>query len=414
MKDTTFPILKTLAVGCLVLTVSGISTTMAGVAGLFFPSLFFIQGYFFRIESLDNEREYIKRKMRNIYIPFLFWSLLFLIAHNLFVSIGFIGRSLSTLPGSYHPYTFSTFFQHLWGVAFGMTDYDSTLCQLYWIFRALLVSSLLFLGLTKVVGLWMPGKQPRHIVSVVAGICFILLLWMTLCDLQIPIIPEGGYRELLATLFISLGFLYRYLESSITRRWLISVCSAIILGLFAYLSPSTLSASSDIVSFLSIVIPACAGFLLLHHAALLINGVEGSFVRLLTYIGERWFYILGFSLLSFKISGMIILLIKGLPWTSLRQIPSVGGESIGYGWAALNWIMGMGLPILIVWCWNRLDERYELTPENCLRYLLKGIITFCIIMWRLTTRFLRHLWNSIRDFFTGFKDIYKASNPRDE
>lgn len=414
MKDTTFPILKTLAVGCLILTVSGVSTSLAVIAGFFVPALFSCQGYFFRMENLDNEREYIKRKLRNIYIPFVFWSLLFLIGHNLFVSIGFIGRAPSAVPGSYHPYTLSEFFRRTWGIGFGMTDYDDAFCQLYWVFRALLVSSLLFLGITKLAGLRMQGERPRQIVGTTAAICFTLLLWMTLCGLQIPVIPGGGYRELLATLFMALGFLYRDIEPSINRRWLVTITSVVVLGLFTYFFPNILSSTSNITSFLSYVIPACAGFLLLHNVARFINGMGGPVVRLLTYVGDRWFYILGFALLSFKISGMIILLCNGLPWIALRQVPSVGGEIIGYGWAALNWLMGMCLPILIVWGWSKLDEHYNLTLENCMRYLLKGIVAFCILAWRFLIHFLLHLWNSIRDFFVGFKDIYKASNPRDE
>lgn len=416
MKDQTYPILKALSAAFLVLAYSGGPDWLNHIAFLFVPALFFCQGYFFRPRYWDEERDYIKRKARRIYLPFIGWSLLFLVLHNLFYFIGFIGHNADGLPvlGEHLPYAWQEFFQRLWGVVFGMTGYDRCLCELFWVFRALMVSALLFLGITKVSGLLLPRRSPDIIVAVSTLAVFLLLVWMTLCSLTVPLIPGGGYRELCACLFMGMGHLYHSYEDHVRPKALVSILGIAAIALFSYCSPASMSETAGTLSFLSLVLPAFFGFCLLQQLGRWIASGEGILARLLSYAGDRWFYMIAFAFFAFKFSGMFILLCNGLPWSAICQYPCVGGEAVGYGWAVLNVFFGTVVPILTVWGWSILDKKYNLTLGNCLHLVFRGIAYSSNWAYRLFIRMCLSLWRSISNFFLGIKDIVKASNPHDE
>ena len=147
--------------------------------------------------------------------------------------------------------------------------------------------------------------------------------------------------------------------------------------------------------------------------------------QILEYIGHRWLSVIAFSFLSFKFSGLFVLLAKGLPWSAISEVPVVGYSEGGSAWAVLHWLCGFGLPVLVIWRWNSMDAKYNLTPENCLRYTLRGIILLSkwIVVASVfiahnvaagTKWFYHQVKNSVVDFFSGVKDIVNKDNIKDE
>lgn len=425
MKDSVVPILKALAVAFLVLAVSGVTLWLKELATLLGVSVFFYQGFQFQEYYLDNERAYIKRKLRAIYVPFLAFSLFFLILHNLFAWIGVIGTSPSAAEGASAYYSFAEASQRMWSIVFGMSGYDSALCHMYWIFRALLVGVLAFFGARKVAGLLLPRLERVQLVGVVALVAFVLLLWMKWLDIQVPIIPGGGYPELLVAFLIALGYLYRQSEKFLPNRLALMAITAIALCGITYVLQTWLTKSTPLVSFLVRLPAMCCGFVLLHQLSAMIAERGGKVAQILEYIGHRWLSIIAFSFLAFKFSGLFVLLTKGLPWSAISEVPVVGYSEGGSAWVLLHWLCGFGLPILVIWRWNRMDAKYNLTPENCLRYTLRGIVV--LSKWIAiaavfvahnvaagTKWFYQQVKNSVTDFFSGVKDIVNKDNIKDE
>ena len=72
-----------------------------------------------------------------------------------------------------------------------------------------------------------------------------------------------------------------------------------------------------------------------------------------------------------------------------------------------------------------MDAKYNLTPENCLRYTLRGIVilskwiaiaaVFITHNVAVGSKWLYHqVKNSVTDFFSGVKDIVNKDNIKDE
>ena len=60
------------------------------------PLFFFFSAYFFRdVKVVDSAGQYVLRKFKNLYWPYIKWSIIFLLLHNLFCRIGFYDNSLS-------------------------------------------------------------------------------------------------------------------------------------------------------------------------------------------------------------------------------------------------------------------------------------------------------------------------------
>ena len=60
------------------------------------PLFFFLSAYFFRdAKVVDSAGQYVVRKFKNLYLPYIKWSIIFLLLHNLFCRIGFYDNSLS-------------------------------------------------------------------------------------------------------------------------------------------------------------------------------------------------------------------------------------------------------------------------------------------------------------------------------
>lgn len=60
------------------------------------PLFFFLSAYFFRdAKVVDSAGQYVVRKFKNLHLPYIKWSIIFLLLHNLFCRIGFYDNSLS-------------------------------------------------------------------------------------------------------------------------------------------------------------------------------------------------------------------------------------------------------------------------------------------------------------------------------
>ncbi len=74
---------------CIILMVAGHAMPFDGwIAQMMFifrmPTFFIASGYLFREKNLDTPGKYVKRKVKGLWWPFVFWSLFFLLLHNIF------------------------------------------------------------------------------------------------------------------------------------------------------------------------------------------------------------------------------------------------------------------------------------------------------------------------------------------
>jgi hypothetical protein len=203
------------------------------------PLFFITAGYFFNLKYLDDEKTFVVKRLKGLYLPFLKWSILFTLLHNVFFKLNIINDQFGngTKGGVAHLYSWHDIQRNILYSVTQMGGYDVFLNGAFWFFRALLISSIAYLVLFKLLrkNSWLRCEN-AHIAANRTGItvCLVMLLWSawkTGCNLPITNIPQGGYRELMGTFFFGVGFLLhenpRFLH---TTWWTCAGCFAIVLG----------------------------------------------------------------------------------------------------------------------------------------------------------------------------------------
>ena len=106
------------------------------------PLFFFCSGIFYKEISTRTDVEYyLKRRIKSLYLPFVKWSVLFLLLHNVFLLTG-IYNSYYGFDGGSVFYSISDVFQRLFMILFTMNGYEEILGG-FWFIRSLFVSCLL-------------------------------------------------------------------------------------------------------------------------------------------------------------------------------------------------------------------------------------------------------------------------------
>lgn len=415
MRDTSFTITKALAIILVVLSHAGAPGWINDFIYQFHVPVFFIcAGFFFNLRYLDDERTYVIHRLKGLYLPFLRWSLLFLLLHNVFFFVGLLSEQYGNPAGGVtHPYAWHDFAQRLWSITFNMSGYDEFLGGTFWFFRALLLSSIGFLVLFKIIKHLRPTEKNEYAGGVILTIAFLLALWQTGEGLRITGVAQGGYREITGLLFISVGFLFRQYRERIVLTWKPALAGLIVAILGAVFCPNAMGYSANPSQFLALLLPAVGGSLALYYTACKVQQWGGIAARSLIYIGERTLYIFAFHLLAFKVISAVKVAWYGLPWQAVGGHTVVNHERGDAFWVAYV-VVGVFLPLLWLAGYRRLALRYDFSLPGCLRGGLR--LTFLAIHYLLIgiKWFGLFLWRSMQGIVRTSKEIISASNPKDE
>ena len=423
-RDSTFSILKALAILLVVTAHAAAPTYVSRFAYMVaVPAFFVCAGYFFNSDYLERKTTFVVRRARRLYFPFVKWSLLFLLLHNLLFPLGLLSETYGNAAGGVtHPYDWHTAVQNLWSIVFNMSGYDVFLAGAFWFFRALLLSSIAFLLLFKGATLIKWLKNPTLQVAAVGTLTFLLALWQSVEGLRITGVAQGGYRELMGITFMSIGFLFRHNNHRpIAAAWNNPIVgltwSSVVLGLLVAFFPVSMTPSTH--NPLAVAVLALAGsaafvwlYGLSHYLSLIPRGVP----RVIAYIGDNSIYIFGFHLLAFKLVSIIKVLAYGMPWEMVGGHPVVTEQRDDAFWIAYLFV-GAGLPLLIVWGWRTFCSqfRFNWTNPRDWQRLFQAIGAD---LWRGLQWFARVSVRIIKKMALGiastFKDIVTQSRTDDD
>ena len=88
MRENRITIAKAIAIILMVICYAGFGSVFhqgAAFINMFhMPLFFFVSGYCFKEKYLSDGRKYTVNKIKGLYVPFVKWSLLFLVLHNVF------------------------------------------------------------------------------------------------------------------------------------------------------------------------------------------------------------------------------------------------------------------------------------------------------------------------------------------
>lgn len=330
-RDQTLDILKGFGIILMVVAHSGAPAWLHDTIYTFHMPLFFIaSGWFFSERNLDDCKGFAVRKIKSIYWPYWKWSVIFLLFHNVFYSVGILNSDYGASNGSVsHWRGIKDMAVHAADFSFRMTGYEGYLLGAYWFVRSLLWGSLLLCFCSVLMGKVTKMKKQTCILSVTV-IFGILGGAISLFNIHIPFWPQGGYREVMAVFFLGMGYMLRNQEWWKSQWWLIVFLAVIPLSLL--IEPTKLSTSPTFMMWLLIPFTGLAGYALVYKTSHIIAQHQGKVASVLSYIGQLTFYIMTFHFLMFKPASLLKVYLCGLDWRMMGCHPVIPPEGDNWYW----------------------------------------------------------------------------------
>ncbi len=335
---------------------------------LFHMPLFFITaGYFFKAEVAENPWPFIVKRFKGLYVPFVKWSIFFLLIHNLLFKWGILNEVYGNWSGgTTHPYSLHQFWQRLTNIVFSMGGYDEFLAGAFWFFRGLLVASIAFavlyfaLSQTK----WLKGKH----IAISSIICLLALgfaLFKVGEGVKIITLVQGGYRDTMGVLFFGMGTIYRQYESRIGHSLWFALAGAAIVLICSYLECSGMCLTPRIRDVFSLTLTGFAGWIMTYNASHHLAKLKNFVVRFLVYCGEHTLYIFIWHVSAYKVVSLLKIWWYGL---DPRQI---GCHMVIHDYAATDcfWVLytiaGVGIPLSGYWLHSKIKTRLASRCGSC-------------------------------------------------
>lgn len=337
MRDNAVSIAKSIAIILMVLAHTGFSVYGNYWINMFnMPLFFFFSGYCFKPKYFESPRQYFFKKLTSIYWPFIKWSIIFLLLHNVFFRLNVYNDIYGFRDTVSFLYSREDFVRKFIHIIIKMNDTEQLLGG-YWFLKTFFVSSIL--------GYIVLRLCKRHVLQCV-GILMAMTIVLAYMHIQVPYFGIGG-RELFATVFFVSGYLYKKDFSEVLKpSWMIIIIalSLITLGL-EYWQATLLDFSWwQVVPY---YITAIVGILAVFRISKYLDKCKiVCIVKPLTYIGNNTLTILTWHMLSFKIVSLLIILYYSISIDRLAEFPTIE-EYSQKGWFLLYTIVGIGIPMLL-------------------------------------------------------------------
>ena len=311
------------------------------------PVFFIAAGYFFSRRNVEEPWEFCRKRFRGLYVPMVKWSLLFLLIHNLLFTIGILNEQYGNWEGGVtHPYSLTVALQRVVHIIFSMAGYDEFLLGAFWFFRALLVSSIVFLIMYRLLSKrsWWQGHIPT--VAIIIGLTLAFTFVKIYYGLTIVTVVQGGIRECWGVLFFGIGVAFRHYEPRISRsKWLIPAYFAI-LCVAAHFKCHGMNLKPVPIDVLTLPITGTIGFLMLHNIASLVDRLSGRVKQALVWTGDNTVAVYVWHISAFKVVSAIKIWYYDLDWGQIGCHMVVHEHAATDGFFILYTIVGVGLPLL--------------------------------------------------------------------
>lgn len=326
------------------------------------PLFFMAAGYFFSRKNVDNPWNFCARRFKGLYVPFVKWSLFFLLIHNLMFEIGVLNEEYGNWSGGVtHPYTLHGALQRAVTIVTGMGGYDEFLAGAFWFFRALLITSILFLVFYRLIDgkkSWLTGWRTAAVICAAALLfaCFKIGTGVK------AYVVQGGIRETWGVLFFGLGMIYRHAEQTgaIGRSkplyWTATIVSAGILCVGTVNHWAGMNLTPKMRDVLTLPLTGAAGFFLTYQLSKYIDRKETLLKRFLVYCGNMTVYVYVFHIISFKVVSLAKIWWYGLDPKQIGCHMVIHEHHDDAFWV-LYTIAGVGLPLLWIFCYRKFKNR---------------------------------------------------------
>lgn len=331
MRVDSISIAKAFAIILMVLAHTMFSATGDRVINMFhMPVFFFFAGYCFKEEYINNFKSFAIKRIKGLYIPYVKYSILFLLLHNVFFYLNIYNDTFGWRGNVSYEYGLKDIVLRILHIITGMWGHEQLLGG-FWFLGTLFWASFLAFFAIKII--------KRH--YVVVALFFILAMVASYFNKHVPVVGVGA-KELTAALIFYIGYLSKKRNRMRISVWIYPI-SLLGVMLGARYWPMTLLN----VTYWKVIpwtFTAILGTIGLFNFCRGLEKKEFLGKRFLIYIGDNTLSILTWHFLCFKIVSLFIIGIYQYPIRQLAEFPTIV-ECSKKGWWILYLFVGILFPI---------------------------------------------------------------------
>lgn len=345
-KDNYISVAKAIGIILMVVGHSGCPIIIHNFIYMFhMPLFFFCSGLFYKNKKTKKELLiFCRKKIKNLYLPYIKWSLIFLLLHNTFYSLNIYNDFYGYLGGD-HLYSFEEIVNKAIHILFTMTEHGYLLGG-FWFLKTLFLSSLLVATITYLI------KKDSTLIDIIA---FFLLIISTILlrrfNIQKILFLEDISIIIYSAVFFILGKIFKtYSNVRIyDYKYFIISFFIIILSVSHYKELSMFCGYNKVIPF---SITAISGIYMALYISKLVNNTKIK--NLMYYIGKNTLIILSLHFLTFKLVSLLQIVIYHLPIKHLAEYPTIENSN-SFFWIIYS-LAGITIPLLIHYIYDKIKS----------------------------------------------------------
>lgn len=322
-------IAKAIGIILMVMGHSGCPKILNSFLYMFHMPLFFIcSGYFFKEITYKTALiTFFNKKIRGLYIPYLRWSILFMLLHNM---LRYLHLTESAI------YQTQDYIRQLIKIV-TMTDYE-LLIRPFWFIKELLLASVIIASFSMIRNNYFPKVKTIALLTISISVAIVLK--------YMPLVPLIGDCSLL---FLCISYLYSGMLIQEYKNSIPFTTSVLVISFLIVLIGSIMFIGTIDMRFTTVknIVPY---YLLSFSGVLMVfclsKKLENSSINtIFFYIGNHTMPILALNLLALKVGNLIKIWIYSLPMNNLSSY-TVIYEYNSYFWV-LYTMIGITIPLLV-------------------------------------------------------------------
>ena len=340
MRDEKITIAKAIAIMLMVICHAGLPHVGGQFVTMFhMPLFFFVSGYCFKDKYLNDVRQFSINKVKGLYVPFVKWSLLFLVLHNVFFHLNIYNDVCGWKGVVSLLYGWKDVVKNVAKIVLAMNETEQLLGG-YWFLKELFLGSFLALGCFKYLKNNFLG----------ASILLLIAIVMSWFDVEVPSVHIAS-RTFFAGFFIVMGRAYKRMNVD-ADKWPITIMAFIIVSMGSvWCGTSMLSYSA--IQILPYSVCAILGTIMILNLSHRLSLYQNWAKRFLMFVGDHTLEVLTWHFLSFKLVSLLIIWVYALPIEQLAGFPIIKGYSLMY-WPLYSFV-GICVPIGALYIRKRLS-----------------------------------------------------------
>lgn len=313
------------------------------------PLFFICSGYFYKpITTIEGLFTFWKKRFKGLYFPYIKWSILFLLLHNVFYRLNIYSDTYGYLGSTSTLYTFYDILIRLKDILLCMESHEELLGG-FWFLRVLLFASIGYSIIDFILSRWNNVNLKNTLVfSALLPLTFVA--WYTSMHIWVF---GSIFLIFYGCLFFMIGYMYKSygLEKCLDNYKITLMCFVwVCIGAALIPTEMIIVPARRIIPYM---IVASAGSLLVFNIARHINKklLSETFV----YVGRHTMLILALHFLSFKIVNLIKVYFYHLPPKMLSCFPVI--EEYNKWFWILYVSAGVFIPLSIGYLCNVLKKK---------------------------------------------------------